>query len=143
GSAHASDPSAGRGRGRTPHDPRLAHGPLPAGIHGPAAADPTQASDPADAALGTADVAVQQAWNDGSADPFQDVRHPPRALVIAVIAIVGIGLGGVCLLRCRLLLRSPSRLPGRQAVIASSSISICSMVCGSSTTSANHDAANV
>ncbi len=103
GSAHASDPSAGRGRGRTPHDPRLAHGPLPAGIHGPAASDPTQASDPSDAALGTADGAVQQAWNDGGSDPFQDVRHPPRALVIAVLVVVAIGVGGAFLARHHLI----------------------------------------
>jgi hypothetical protein len=57
--------------------------------------------------IGAADGAVQQAWSDGSTDPFQDVRHPPRVLVIVVIAIVAIGVGGVFLARHRLIHGAP------------------------------------
>jgi hypothetical protein len=53
--------------------------------------------------IGAADGAIQQGWSDGSTDPFQDVRHPPRALVMAVIAIVAIGVGGVFVARHRLI----------------------------------------
>lgn len=104
GAAAATDPSV---VGNAPgHDPHGA-GTLPAGLAGPLDPTSSHAADPSNVVIGAADGAVQQAWNDGSADPFQDVRHPPRALVIAVIAIVGIGLGGVFLARHRLIRGSP------------------------------------
>lgn len=76
------------------HDLAAAHGPLPAAIHRALTADPSQAADPPDAAVGPVDGAVQQAWNDGAAGPFQEARHPPRGLVIAVLAVVAVGVGG-------------------------------------------------
>ena len=80
------------------------HGPLPAAIHRAFTSDRTHHGDPApNAAVGAADGAVQQAWNDGSADPFQDVRHPPRTLVFIVIAIVAVGVGGAVAARRHLI----------------------------------------
>lgn len=71
------------------------HGPLPAAIHRALTTDPSSAADPPHAAVGAADGAVQQAWNDGgAAEPFQDARRPQRALVIAVIAVVALGVVG-------------------------------------------------
>ena len=70
-----------------------AHGPLPAAIHRALSSDPSHTTDPSSAAVGAADGAVQQAWNDGASGPFQEARHPPRALVIAVLAVVAIGVG--------------------------------------------------
>lgn len=91
GPAAATDPSVtGKASG---HDPKGA-GTLSAGPGGPLAPASSRASDPSNAVIRAADGAVQQAWNDGGSDPFQDVRHPPRALVIAVIAIVAIGSCG-------------------------------------------------
>jgi hypothetical protein len=73
------------------------------------ALDPTSshASDPSSVALGAADGAVQQAWNDGGADPFQVARRAPRALVFAVIAVVAIGVGGAFAARHRLIHGAP------------------------------------
>jgi len=65
--------------------------------------DASGATDPPSVAVGAADGAVQQAWNDGGSDPFQDVRHPPRALVIAVLIVVAAGVGGAFLARHRLI----------------------------------------
>jgi hypothetical protein len=48
-------------------------------------------TDPSSAT--SADGAVQQAWSNGGTDPFQEVRRPQRALVIAVLAVVALGLG--------------------------------------------------
>jgi hypothetical protein len=77
------------------------HGPLPAAIH---RALTSHQSDPApNAVIGAADGAVQQAWNDGASDPFQDARHPPRGLVIAVLAVVAIGTGGAFVARRHLI----------------------------------------
>jgi len=44
------------------------------------------------AAIGAADGAVQQAWSGGGPDPFQDARRPQRALVLAVIGVVAVGV---------------------------------------------------
>ncbi len=79
------------------------HGPLPAAIHRALTSDASGATDPPSVAVGAADGAVQQAWNDGGSDPFQDVRHPPRALVIAVLIVVAAGVGGAFLARHRLI----------------------------------------
>ncbi|HJX07887.1 MAG TPA: hypothetical protein VJ736_07435 [Actinomycetota bacterium] len=69
------------------------HGPLPAAIHRALTPDPSHADPPANVGVGAANGAVQEAWNDGASDPFQAARHPPRGLVIAVIAVVAIGVG--------------------------------------------------
>jgi hypothetical protein len=79
------------------------HGPLPAAIHRALTADTSGSADSSSDAVGAADGAVQQAWNDGGSDPFQDVRHPPRALVIAVLIVVAAGVGGAFLARHRLI----------------------------------------
>jgi len=79
------------------------HGPLPAAIHRALTSDASGATDPPSVAVGAADGAVQQAWNDGGSEPFQDVRHPPRALVIAVLIVVAAGVGGAFLARHRLI----------------------------------------
>ena len=79
------------------------HGPLPAAIHRALTSDTSGSTDPSTAPVGAADGAVQQAWNDGGSDPFQDVRHPPRALVIAVLIVVAAGVGGAFLARHRLI----------------------------------------
>jgi len=78
------------------------HGPLPAAIHRALTSDGSGATDPS-SVVGAADGAVQQAWNDGGSDPFQDVRHPPRALVIAVLVVVAAAVGGAFLARHRLI----------------------------------------
>ena len=101
GPAGVSDPSASATSPR--HAPRTA-GIVPGGAAGPL--DPTS-SDPSNVVIGAADGAVQQAWNAGGSDPFQDARHPPRALVIAVIAIVAIGVGGVVVARHHLIHGAP------------------------------------
>ena len=86
------------------HDPSA--GTVPGVAAGPL--DPTSnGSDPSNVVIGAADGAVQQAWNAGGSDPFQDARHPPRALVIAVIAIVALGLGGVVVARHHLIHGAP------------------------------------
>ena len=104
GTAGVSDRSA-IGRSRR-HDPRAA-GTVPGGAAGPLDPTSSHASGPSNVVIGAADGAVQQAWNAGGSDPFQDVRHPPRALVIAVIAIVAIGVGGVVVARHRLIHGAP------------------------------------
>jgi hypothetical protein len=79
------------------------HGPLPAAIHRALTSNASGAMDPSSVDVGAADGAVQQAWNDGSSDPFQDVRHPPRALVIAVLVVVAVAVGGAFLARHHLI----------------------------------------
>ncbi len=85
-------------------DLSAAHGPLPAAIHRAFTSDQSRNGDPgANAAVGAADGAVQQAWSDGAPDPFQDVRHPQRALVLGVLAVVALGVGGAFVARHHLI----------------------------------------
>jgi hypothetical protein len=64
-----------------------------AGPVGPLDTAGSHPTDPSSAAVGPADGALQQAWSDGGTDPFQDPRRPQRALVIAVLAVVVVGIG--------------------------------------------------
>jgi hypothetical protein len=110
GTGGISSTSGGDGGGRRltasqkrVRDLAAKHGPLPAAIHRALTSGASGATDPPSVAVGAADGAVQQAWNDGGSDPFQDVRHPPRALVIAVLIVVAAGVGGAFLARHRLI----------------------------------------
>jgi len=86
------------------HDLAAAHGPLPAAIHRAITSDPSHQNDAvSNGELGAADGAVQQAWNDGASDPFQDAGHQQRGLVLAVIAIVAVGVGGAFVARRHLI----------------------------------------
>jgi hypothetical protein len=90
GSAPATDPT--RHAKATPHGPVAsihAHG----GPIGPIDTGASHATDPSAGAVGTADGALQQAWSDGGAEPFQDPGRPQRVLVLAVLAVVVVGVG--------------------------------------------------
>jgi hypothetical protein len=91
------------------HDPHAAGGLIagPAGTGGPLDPTSTHVSDPSSAVVGAADGALQQAWNDGGSDPFQDARRPPRALVFLVIAVVAVGVGGAFAARHHLIHGAP------------------------------------
>lgn len=106
GAGTATNPSSAPGKvpGHHPH----AGGGLIIGPGGPLVPTASHASDPSGSAVvGAADGAVQQAWNDGGSDPFQEARRAPRALVFAVIAVVAIGVGGAFAARHHLIHGAP------------------------------------
>jgi hypothetical protein len=104
GSASTSTATHSTAAQKKLRDLSATHGPLPAAIHRAFTAGPTQQGDPApNAGVGGADGALQAAWNDGSSEPFQDARHPPRTLVFVVIAIVAVGIGGAIAARRHLI----------------------------------------
>ena len=86
----ATDPRAPAGPGVGPR--ARARADIPAGPIGPLDLAAPHAGDPANPVVGAADGAVQQAWTGGGTDPFQVARRPQRALVIAVLAVVAIGV---------------------------------------------------
>jgi hypothetical protein len=88
------------------HDPHASGGST-GGLAGSLDPATSRASDPSSAVLGTADGAVQQAWSDGGSVPFQDARRPPRALVIAVLAVVALGGIGTFAARHHLIRGAP------------------------------------
>jgi hypothetical protein len=95
GTAAPVDPTT---TARTPHRGARANTAIHAGPIGPLDTAHTHThthttTRPSNAAVPAADGALQQAWSDGGTDPFQDARRPQRALVIAVLAVVVVGVG--------------------------------------------------